>query len=338
MKPTGIVLDCHTETGNFRAYAKAVLRSIERQGLPPVQRWQSYDVDLGDPKDRESALSAFPESASGFKGTNIVIGFMLSESLRGSIMFDPEEEGGPTCSTHLSRKASKNDSEADLARFETQCIGLCEDLLAEVGLYSADLHADGVGGDCLPRVPMVSARTRIAVTNHEQVERNYDDPDAFWSADWTKAAEHHGQQLLVRGGKAGFGPPFLKSIIDDHWSMARAARPTRTRYAKPSIIPEEKEVFCDGEKRLHFVGYAPDEKLIEYSCALNPGEHIHGWEIYGLLDILTEKKTRDGSPVNMVRIVFLEEWMAKQEKRPLLDIGCRVFHYDDDGELRELKN
>ena len=36
-----------------------------------------------------------------------------------------------------------------------------------------------------------------------------------------------------------------------------------------------------------------------------------------------------------IRIVFLEEWMAEQEKRPLLDIGCHVWFYDD-GELNEI--
>jgi hypothetical protein len=184
---------------------------------------------------------------------------------------------------------------------------------------------------------MVSARTRIVATNKEQVARNYEDPEAFWAAGWTKAAEHRGQHLLVRGGEAGFGPDFLRSIIHDHWSMARAAGPNRTRYARPRVIAEEAEVFRAGEPGLHFVGYAAGDELIEYSCALTPGEHIQGWEIYALFDIVTVKKTRDGSPVKVVRIVFLEEWMAKQEKRPLLDIGCRVYHYGEGGELRELK-
>lgn len=38
----------------------------------------------------------------------------------------------------------------------------------------------------------------------------------------------------------------------------------------------------------------------------------------------------------MVRVVFMKEWMAQSEKRPLLDIGCRLFYYDAAGELRDL--
>jgi len=45
-----------------------------------------------------------------------------------------------------------------------------------------------------------------------------------------------------------------------------------------------------------------------------------------------------GPPVKTVRIVFLDGWAAKQEKRPLLDIGCRVYPYDTQGELVELRD
>jgi hypothetical protein len=32
--------------------------------------------------------------------------------------------------------------------------------------------------------------------------------------------------------------------------------------------------------------------------------------------------------VDTVRIVFPEEWMARRERRPLLDVGARVFFMD----------
>jgi hypothetical protein len=34
--------------------------------------------------------------------------------------------------------------------------------------------------------------------------------------------------------------------------------------------------------------------------------------------------------------VFIEEWMAQSEKRPLLDIGCKLFYYAPDGVLQEI--
>jgi hypothetical protein len=42
----------------------------------------------------------------------------------------------------------------------------------------------------------------------------------------------------------------------------------------------------------------------------------------------SRKKDRAGNPVDCVRIVFPEEWMARRERRPLLDAGARVFFMD----------
>jgi hypothetical protein len=74
------------------------------------------------------------------------------------------------------------------------------------------------------------------------------------------------------------------------------------------------------------------EGLLEYSCPLEAAEHIRGWEIYALLNVVKSGRLSGGPPVKTVRIVFLDGWAAKQE-RPLLDIGCRVYHYDAQGEL-----
>ncbi len=72
-----------------------------------------------------------------------------------------------------------------------------------------------------------------------------------------------------------------------------------------------------------------EKKLLEFSCALNKGEHIQGWEIFALLGIIKQGKSAEGWAVKSVRIEFLERRMAEQEKRPLLDIGCHVWFHDD---------
>jgi len=52
--------------------------------------------------------------------------------------------------------------------------------------------------------------------------------------------------------------------------------------------------------------------------------------------IVGSKQDRAGNPVDCVRIVFLEEWMAR-ERRPLLDVGARVFFMDrKTGDLVEI--
>jgi hypothetical protein len=41
-------------------------------------------------------------------------------------------------------------------------------------------------------------------------------------------------------------------------------------------------------------------------------------------------------PLKEIRVTFHKLAVAEREKRPLLDIGCRVFGYNDNGDLVEL--
>jgi hypothetical protein len=46
---------------------------------------------------------------------------------------------------------------------------------------------------------------------------------------------------------------------------------------------------------------------------------------------------RDKRPVDHVRIVFEEEWMARRERRPRCDVGARVYFMNmKNGELVEV--
>ena len=48
-------------------------------------------------------------------------------------------------------------------------------------------------------------------------------------------------------------------------------------------------------------------------------------EIYMLRQLMLKKKDKQGRPVDYTKVVFGEEWMARQERRPLQDNGARVF-------------
>jgi hypothetical protein len=62
-------------------------------------------------------------------------------------------------------------------------------------------------------------------------------------------------------------------------------------------------------------------------------------EIYYVRDLVRTKRDPAGRPVEVVRINFDEEWMARQERRPLLDAGARVyFRGSKAGELIEIKD
>lgn len=198
--------------------------------------------------------------------------------------------------------------------------------MAPFTVYAADLTPEDGGAVCFPEVPLVTSNSHIVVTNVEAVEEHYDDPAAFWGAGWQRAAEDDGQILLTRALDLAAGPKYLEAILDHQWAMARAARPGEATYEAPVYRADERALFGAGAPRLRFVGYDEDARLAEYSCALAEGEHIRGWEVYALRAIVEARALPSGHPVDTVRVVFLDEPTARAEKRPLLDIGCRVFH------------
>jgi hypothetical protein len=58
------------------------------------------------------------------------------------------------------------------------------------------------------------------------------------------------------------------------------------------------------------------------SCA---GGSVQGWEVYALRRRLSEGEVRSA------RVLFLDEAVARDQARPLLDAGATVAFYDEDG-------
>jgi hypothetical protein len=85
------------------------------------------------------------------------------------------------------------------------------------------------------------------------------------------------------------------------------------------------------------VGRNSQTSEIEYSCVLQPNEHLHGCEIFYLRQVVQDKKLTDGTPITSARVVFLEPSMAHSEKRPLIDNGVLVFYEDSStGEVEQV--
>lgn len=332
----GIYFLVYATTANFQAFARHVLGAIETCGLPAIDRWDDATMDeLGKGQDLEAALARLPETAAAAGDTRHYVHVYSGETLRGVVKFECEWGDGSLSLLRLNWTGVHRDLPGTIA-FQQACAKLCADLMQHFPIYSAELWPDGGGASCLPEVPLVTKNSHIAVTNSVEGEQLYDDPGVFWNADWTRMAEIGGQVLLARALDQVAGASYLTQIIAPQWDMARAAKPGATSYPELFVRPEEKEIFGSGEPRLTFVGYSQAERLAEYSCVLEKGMHIQGWEIFALRDMVAKKAMPEGHPVDTVRVVFMDDWAARAEKRPLLDIGCRVFHYDADGELREL--
>lgn len=51
------------------------------------------------------------------------------------------------------------------------------------------------------------------------------------------------------------------------------------RFVTRQVEPEEREVCHSGSATLDTVGHLAEEKLIEFTCALKPGQYINGWKV-----------------------------------------------------------
>lgn len=335
-RPTGVAFNCAAVTDDFRAFVRRLLALISDAGLPAITDWQNATVGNGRPGQLEAAIEALPRTARESPDGPVFLQFGTAEGFFGSAKFHPQWSDRALATANLQWILRSGDDLATLVEFQRRCVDVCRDLLLEFHLHSADLRPIGGGAVCVPDVPLVDMNSHVVVINESEVNQAYDAPEAFWKAGWSEVAKSDGQHLLARDLDVVAGPEYLSRIIDCQWAMARAAKPGETGYRSPDVLPEEEPIFRAGEKTLHFVGYAPAGRLAEYSCALTRGRHVLGWEVYALLNIVEGKAMPDGSPVETVRIVFLDEGAARQEKRPLLEVGCRVFHFDAKGEQREL--
>lgn len=332
--PNRLSFNCYAVEGDFRKFAASVFEAIREAGLAEPVRWSTHGAE--GKADVARAVDALPRTAAEAGKSPCYIEFDLTTGFGGMVQYFPDNRGQPTARAGLQWTSTKVvDREGDARKFQASCVSVCAALMGKFDVYSAELRPDSEG-HCIPVVPLVNANSHIAVVTPGGVDQAYDEPDRFWAAGWSTVNESRGRRLLARDVEVLGGPEYLEKIIDPQWAMARAAKPGRTRYDQPTVRAEEAKIFNRGEGRLHAVGYSEAEQLLEYSCALERGQHIQGWEIYALLAIVKQGKSTEGWPVKTVRIVFLEKWMAEQEKRPLLDIGCHVWHYQDDGELREI--
>ncbi len=339
IRPEAVSLTCHSECVAFRRYVKTVLESLHSVGLPTLLRWTDDSERSGTASEIDTALKSLPDAA-GRGVARASLQFELDDGSRGGLLgsarFNPDQDGMAFASLNLRRLTRKADNAATLVAFQDRCSALAQELLGRVGLYSVDLVAEDGGLRCLPEVPLVEGASHLVATNQDEVEASYDQPEAFWNADWVRVAERDGQILMKRAMDVVCGPEYLARVLGGQWAMARAAKPDLTRYERPEVDPAEKKIFEAGAARLEPVGYSAAEQLLEYSCVVQEGEHLPGWEIYSLANIVEQGRTSDGRGVKTVRVVFLDEESARREKRPLLDVGCKVFFTAADGSLKAL--
>ena len=215
-------------------------------------------------------------------------------------------------------------------------VRFCHHWLDEGNADSGFQYWIGGGASCLPKVPLTGDRSHLVLTTQAKVEAAYDQPNLFWNAGWARTEQVGQAHLLQRAMDVTSSAEYLRQVQPHQWALARAAKPKLTRYYLPNPLPAEKPILNGSEQTLHAYGYHDGLQRVEYTCLLETGAHVGGWEILGLYQLLREGKLPDGSPVNRARVLFYEQWMAEQEKRPLLDIGAQVAYIAAGGQEIEL--
>lgn len=201
----------------------------------------------------------------------------------------------------------------------------------------------------VPEPPL--ARTHHVVTTTErEVAACYDQPDVFWKC-WDRVETAGEIKICIRA---------LEELDDEFWLgatfsasmwLARCARPQLTYYNAPSWDPAFRPWWSFGDPlaeaggypALAVAGYDAATRTLEYTGGVvdkpvtelrePEAQHVHVREIHALRALAKAKKDAQGRPVETLRVVFPEAWMALQERRPLIDAGAHVFYTGAAGEL-----
>lgn len=304
------------------AQAIRVATDTLQQVEHPLRRWTTPSGKTGGLQD----LDAFLKS----EALSDIVDFEFADRSTAGVV-----KQGDSISFYLDLPPQEQ-TESAVIRSLQQAVDACASLLAQQIVQSGTVIREGGGAYCLPVVPIAADRTHAVMTNNAQVADAYDEPASFWKAGWESAAQHGGYHLLTRALTQVDGVAFLSEVIDDQWSMARAAKPVRTKYYSPDPNEAETPIFRAGEATILPVGYLPSVKRAEFSCYLERQQHVRGWEVFRLYDFVRNGELPDRKAVEVVRVTFADQDSAEREKRPLLDIGVEVFYMDAEGEYVEI--
>lgn len=327
-------------TGSSLAEVVQTLRqAFSDTGHAPIAKWKA---PLGSPKRTdissfEPALQALHPPRFADEAQATTAGFDLADGtlLGVGVSRAKPDVWGVGIYSYSDATASSDQPEFSPQGFVDalyRAAALCRHLLQAGVLVSARLLRQGSTG--LPNLPVVGDATHILVCTSAEIEVAYNDPAVVWEQGGWETHEQYGDKhLLLRGMEAADEAAFLSATLDGHFAMARAAKPRLTTYYPLGTLSEQaRRQLKIQEHALNFAGYLPDEQLAEYSCYIEPDAHIQPWEIYALADIVQRGRLSDDTPIKTARVVFFSRDMAQREKRPLLDVGARVFYINPKGD------
>ena len=320
LRSDSLILNAKVDTGG--SFSAGVHRFPEMFRAAGVSLDAKFEVTPGGKKEKslERALLGLDDGAGGEDNT-LSVGWEDGLSLEAAL--HPKRTAGKlnlivTLPVGKDRDfVQRSDQAGRLASFLASAFPV------------AEMFAVRSGGSKLricPHPPLAITPWQMVFVSERSVAGSYDDPRAFWNAGWERREDFASGSLLVRGEFVDDDVAYLERVVPMQWKLARAAKAGLTKYFRPVYEDEVEAIYRQGESVLHPSGYVEGQRLAEFTCYVGADEHIPGWEIYGLWGIRKEGKLSDGRAVDTVRVVFADRDMALRERRPLLDIGARVFY------------
>ncbi|MBK8170642.1 MAG: hypothetical protein IPK60_09920 [Sandaracinaceae bacterium] len=268
-----------------------------------------------------------PTGQTGRKGNADTAVLKLSDGSLVSV-FHPWKQSHWNVDTDLVVDSVQGAAEtiANASRLARRMLAEPTTTTANISLIAADAWG--------PAVPLVGPRMLALTCTEHEVRDGYEDPAAFWDSGWTGIEPFGARSFLTRALECSNMVECMRATLPQQLALARNAKPGLSKYGSPALTAATQEVYFAGEPALNTVGYLDAEEAVELACALKPPLHVQAWEVTNIEAALRAKTLPDGRHVRAVHVVFLYESMAHAEKRPLLDVGAKVFYYDSEGALR----
>lgn len=342
LAPVSIVTTVIPTTIDVVVYDTCIER-LRRKPLPKPMRF--VDIVTRAPRTEHQfliALRADPLSAPAVK---------IGEHTR--VVFTPAATRDPEYAKSALVEVDLSSADFNTVDAVVESVDIIRRLLEHERVVEARVERSGNDAHILPSLPLVRSYFHAVVATDARVAEDYDDVAAFWAC-WD-AVEQIGEHRLATIAVDAVEPTdYLDRVQNRHRAMARLVKPTRaatepiatvTKWVDPKraqygyveeMRDEERVIYLRGEGCLRPVAYIESDARAEFSCVLEEGQHIPGWEIDGLWRWLYEQSMPDGSPLREARITFAYESQARAEKRPLLDVGARVFYLATDRSLVEI--
>lgn len=319
------------QSDNLAAACKLVLDIMSKGRLSPVRDWQipifsgTFTSGLEQRLDILSQKSV-TEDAPTTACFNTKNGDLITLSLLS----------GASSTCRVEFVFFLHESEDKFRDSIKRCMELCVNFLTFTKVIGGSVSRQG-RLHSIPDVPIAKYNTHAIITSQKEVSAVYESTEEFWQADWQEISRFGDKILLSRAIEAATDLEYLKATWNAQWQMARHSNPGLARYFLLDLQADQKEFFYQEPSSLELIGYEKEQNLVKYSYHHPKEKHITGWEIYEIWRSLQLNILPDVHKVTEVQVYFDNEKSAQAEKRPLLDIGARVF-YSFEGAIIEIKS